>query len=126
MKSHEEEVSHCRLSDGMSYFHKMPCYKNAISIFTVLLIKSTAGTGKWGSYDSPLTVARKWNYNLLKRNICLLKMPDIVYFPYVPNNDLIEFYSFLLSHPLLLVISFHPFDISFENAHHRPNILFSL
>lgn len=40
----EYVASHRRLSDGMSHFH----YKNAIPMFLgVLLIKSTACTGKW-------------------------------------------------------------------------------
>lgn len=51
-------------------------------------------------------------------------MPDIVYFLYVSNNNgLIEFYSFLLPPPIL-VIWFHPSNISFEK--YRPNPLFSL
>lgn len=49
----------------------------------------------------PLTVTSKCNYNLLKRDVCVLKMPDIVYLLYVSNNNgLIEFYYFLLPPPL--------------------------
>lgn len=48
-----------------------------------------------------LIVTSKCNYNLLKRDVCVLKMPGIVYFLYVSNNNgLIEFYSFLLPPPL--------------------------
>lgn len=49
------------------------------------------------------------------KGIFVLKMPNIVYFSYVSNNNgLVEFSFIVLCH-LLLMISIHPSNIDFKN-----------
>lgn len=83
-----------------------------------------AQANRKGAITRPLDSSQKTSYNLIKRDICVLKMANIVYFSCVSrNNDLIKF-DFFLPFPLLPMILFHPSNIN--SAHHILNILYFL